>query len=510
MRLYQSIKNAFSGLLLQIFTILFGLATQFFFIRYLGIQYVGISGVFNNVISMLGIAELGIGTAMVYALYKPLAEKDEQTTASLMLLYKRAYQWIGIIVFIIGLLMLPFVRYVFKDLSVDVNLYLVFVLYLFNTAFSYFYSYKRSILYADQNDYINKCADLITVIVTNIIQIVTLIVFSNFYIFLVIRFSLMMLENVVVSLFVNHRYPFLLNENVNILPSNEKHKIISNVKALICHKIGGFIVLGTDSIIVSALINVTTAGIYGNYQFVVLKITSLQSTIIESVTASMGNLFVLEPQRAYSVFLKIYYMNFFITTVTGCCLFNCLHPFICFYAGEDNVLSFYTEVVIVVGYYVSSMRASVNVGKNAGGIYRPDRFVPLWEAFVNIVASLALVKYIGVAGVIIGTIISTLCSVYISGPYLTYQRIYHKKLCLYYLYYLYYFSVACICCFISFYVCQLFSTPSYLVQFFQNGILSIVGSCIVLFTMTWKRPERIYFMELIKKSYLKKFKRERS
>ena len=494
MRLVSSIRNAYSSLLLQIAAILLGLLSQAVFIRYLGIQYAGVSGVLSNIISMLSLAELGVGTAMVYSLYEPLAKGNVEKVKSLMGLYRRVYQIIGIVIGCSGLLILPFTSYFFKNLTVDVNLNLVFLFYLLNTVISYFYTYKRSLLYADQKDYLNKFISFGSLAIMNILQISTLMVFKNYYIYLAIRIIVMIGENVFVSHIVNKKYPFLRCKTVQPIEKEEKGRIVSNIKALFFHKIGGFVVLGTGNLIVSSLISVTAAGIFGTYQLLTKNLMGIGSVIIDSVTASFGNLLALEREKSYTVFNKLFYFNFALATITGCCLLTCLHPFMQLFAGPNNVFAFSVELIIVVEYYIHSMRVSIGVGKNAAGLYRPDRFVPLWESFVNLAASLLLVRLLGVAGVILGMILSTLLSVFISVPYLTFRYVYQKPLILYYKMYLYYFIIALICGITSFGICYISAIPNYFLEFVKNGVLSVMTSGLLIFFITHRREEFKYFI----------------
>ena len=498
MRLYQSIKNAVGGLFLQLTVVILGLVSQALFIRYLGIQYAGISGTLNNVISMLSLAELGVGTAMTYSLYKPLAQKNIEKVKSLMRLYKRVYQIIGLVIGCIGLLMMPFVPYWFKGITIDINLYLVFGLYLTNTVISYFYTYKRSILYANQTNYLNNIVTVIFTFLLHGLQIGSMIIFKNYYLYLLIRIVVMMSENVFISYMANKQHPYLKDKFVEPLEVEEKKIIISNIKALFFHKVGGVVVLGTDNLIVSSLIGVTTAGIFGTYQLVTRYLLGFGATIISSATASFGNLLSTEPDKAYPIFNKIYYLNFFIAVVSSCCLINCLHPFIQLFAGEINVFSFQVEIVMVIAYYIHSMRASIGIGKDAAGIYRQDKFVPLWEAFVNLTLSLFFVRIFGVVGIILGTILSTLLSVFISVPYFTFKEVYNQPVILYYKKYAYYCTIFIISAFLSLVTCSLFTTTNFLLEFLKNGLLSCFVSIICILLFTHKQEEFKYFSILLK------------
>lgn len=497
MRVRSSARNIASGLIYQFVTIILGFLSQALFIRFIGIQYAGISGVLNNLISFLNLAELGIGTAMIYSLYEPIATQNTEKIKSLMKLYKRTYGIIGMVIATGGLFLSFFIQSFFKDLTVDVNLRLVLALFVSNSVFSYFYSYKRSLLYADQCDYINKNINLSSMVLMHLCQIISIIVIGNYYIFLLIRLVATVIENLYVSNYSNRKYPYLIDRRIQALPESEKFKIVQNIKALFFHKIGTLVVFSTDSIIVSSLVSVASAGVFSTYQMILRSLNGIISTIFDAVTASFGNLLVLEKDKSYLVFKNLYYLNFVIATVSASCLLNCLHPFMSVFLGYSNAYPLYVDALFVLQFFLHSMRASVSVGRNAAGIYRPDRFVPLWEGFVNLVVSLVLTLRLGIIGVIIGTIASSLLSVFISLPYILYHYVFEKSVLKYYGQYLHYFGIALVSSCVSAYLCSLVQNESHILGFFVNGSISLCCSVLVIIVFTHRSNEFHYFLSII-------------
>jgi O-antigen/teichoic acid export membrane protein len=484
MRIQASIKNSLSGILMQGVTILIGLVSQSIFIKYLGIEYAGVSSVLSNIISMLSIAELGVGSAIVFSLYEPIAKNNVEKIKSLMELYRKTYEIIGIVIAVIGIGLIPFLKYFFKDITVDINLILVFSLYLGDTVSSYFFTYKRSLLYADQKDYINKLIDFLFLIIMNIAQIACIILTKNYYYYLIIRVLVHLVSYIFIVFVVNKRYPYILEKNIKKLSTEEKAPIITNIKGLIFHKIGGFLVLSTDNIIVSSLINVATAGIFNNYKLISLSLQRINGIVMTATTASFGNLIASEPERSFDIFKKIYYINFVIAAIFTTCYMCAVQPFMKFFAGPENIFSISVVFVLSIDLFTNIMRGSAKVGRNAAGIYYNDRYVPLWESAVNLIVSIVLVKMIGVAGVVLGTIISLSVSVFISTPYLTYKYIYHQPLHKYYVTYLWYSGITILSSFIAFKLSTYITIENYFVHFLASGFLGCIVSviCILIFT----------------------------
>lgn len=496
MRTQKSIKNSMSGLLIQTTKIIIGLISQSIFIKILGIEYAGITGVLNNIISMLSIAELGVGTAIVFSLYEPLSNKNTEKIKSIMNLYRKTYYFIGIIIAIIGISLLPFLKYFFKDITVNINLRFIYLLYLGDTVFSYFFTYQRSLLYADQKNYINSLIDFAFLLIMNILQITCIITTRNFYYYLIIRIIVHIISYIYILSVINKKYPFIRDKKIIPLSTNDKTSIIKNIKGLFYHKIGGFIVLSTDNLIISSMINIVSAGIFYNYKLISQNLKSISGIIFKATTASFGNLLISEPERGYVVFNKLFYLNFIIATVFTTGYTVAVQSFMKLFAGTTNLFPISVVFVLSMDLYLQIMRNSIGIAKEAAGIFYKDRYVPLWESLVNLVSSIIFVKAFGVAGVMFGTILSTLVSVFISVPYLTYKYVYKKPLYKYYIYYLYYFSLALSSCSIAYYLSTYIQFSNYLLNFFISGFISILVSISIIIIFTNKSKEYKYFKNL--------------
>ena len=290
-RTKNTLRNMKTGAIVQIINKLMAFIVRSVFIQVLNTEYLGIHGLFTNVLTILSFAELGIGTAIIFNMYKPVAENDKEKIKSLMKLYKKAYNIIGIIVFILGICVIPFMNIIIKDIpDVKENIIFIYLLFLFNTASSYFFTYKKSIIYAHQKQSIIDNLDSIFYFLKSIFEIIFLVLTKNFIVYLIIQILGTFLENVTIAKKADKLYPYLKEKNVLPLEKTENKGIFNNVKSLIVYQLGGVIMNGTDNILISSLINVSTVGICSNYIMIINSIKSIVSSMLNGVNESIGNL----------------------------------------------------------------------------------------------------------------------------------------------------------------------------------------------------------------------------
>jgi len=238
MRTKKSLLNLVTGLAGQGIALLASLALRICFARYMAAEYLGLSGLFTNILSMLSLVELGVGPAITFSLYKSLADGDEETTKSLMRLYQKAYRIIGVAILTLGLLFTPIYPLLIKDTAGIGNLDLIYWLYVINTGISYFYSYKVSLVIADQNQYIKNIGHYTAYVLMHAVQALILIVTQNYILFLICQIIFTFAENLILSRVADRMYPFLKEKQVRTLEKQETAPIVRNIKAMLCHNIG--------------------------------------------------------------------------------------------------------------------------------------------------------------------------------------------------------------------------------------------------------------------------------
>lgn len=428
-RTANSIRNIKYAVIGQVIVILLTFLTRIFFVRSLSADYLGINGLFTNILSMLSLAELGVGTAINYSLYRPLAFGDDEKVKTLMVLYKKAYYIIGAIVAVIGISLTPFLGVFFKMLPNVEYLQLIYVMFVANSALSYFYSYKRALIVADQKSYISSLYSYVAGILLNLAQIAVLLIFGNFLLFVGLQIVRTFLENMLISRKADRMYPYLKEKHYEPLEKVEKDKIKKNVQALITHKVGYVMVMGTDNILISKLVGIVAVGIYSNYLLIINSLNYLVTLAFGAVTSSIGNLGQTETDdKKYFVFRCINMFAFWIFGLASICLFLLFNPFIKLWVGSQYLFSMPLVFLIVLNFYIGGMRKGVITFKDAFGLYWQDRYKPIIESIINLVAAIILAIKFGTAGIFIGTTISTITTSFWVEPYVLHKHGLHKKL----------------------------------------------------------------------------------
>lgn len=499
MRTKNSIKNTIVSFISNFLTIIIGLLAQAIFIKTLGSEYLGVNGLFSNIISMLGIVELGVGSAIIYHLYKPIAENDTQKIKALMNFYKKCYHTIAFIILTIGLMITPYLRFFVGDVSIDINIYFVYILFIIEITCSYLLSYKRSIINANQKNYLVNIIHIVYLIVLNSIEITVLLLTRNYYLYLVIKIIMRILENIAVTLLANKLYPYL-KENNEKLDEKTKEGIFQKVKALFFHKVGGFIVLGTDNIIISKFIGIIEVGLYSNYFMIIDAIERLFGQLINVLTPSVGNLLVTETkEKSFEIFKRIRFLNFWIATFSSISLLVVMESFITIWIGKKYLLESCVLIVLVLNYYLKSMRTCHVIYKDAAGLYYEDRYIPILESIINIVASLILLKYFGLAGVFMGTFISSMALYCISYPKYVYKKLFNRSYLDYTKETLGYFLLFITLGLLTFKISSLIVVGNAFIQFIINCLIAVLIPNILLLIIFHRTDNFKYYIDLLKK-----------
>ena len=429
-RSQYSILNVFSGVFGQVLTMLLGFVTRTVFIYTLGKSYLGISGLFQNVLQILSITDLGLESAIVFSLYKPLAEKDEMKIASIMALYKKAYRVIGLIVFCVGLCLMPALPFLIKGKTDLIDVHLVFLLYLFQTCSSYlFFAYCRTIYVADQHGYKTSVIGAMMRVVASVAEIIVLVVFHNFYVYLIIGISTTILTNIVIRIFAQRDYPCIKKKEVEKLPKEELSTIKKNVVGSSFYKICGVVTNSTDNLLISAMVGVDMVGIYSNYLLFTNYIQIFLNLVFNGVTASVGNLYVTESQeKNETVFNRLTFLNFWLYGFCGIALFCLINPFICIWLGDTSYL-LPTQTVFIIFFYLVlvGLQYSLKSYRSACGLFWKGKFRPIATVVINLGVSIALGSFMGLDGILIGTIASHVLTLFWYDPILIYREVFHKS-----------------------------------------------------------------------------------
>ncbi len=400
-----------------------GYICRIVFVRCLSAEYLGVNGLFTNILTMLSLAELGIGGAIGFALYKPLAEDDKEKIASLMHLYGKAYKIIGFVVALVGLLMMPFLNVIItKQPNIKENLYVIYLVYLFNTASTYFFSYRSALLTAAQRNYIVLGINYAVTIMQSIIQIPILLITHNYMAYLMIQTVGVFVNNIVVSWWAKKDYPYIVKLNVKPLNKAEKKILFINVKALTINKISTILVNNTDNIVLTYFSGLVSVGVVSNYVILMNTLTSLTSQLFNSLTASVGNLNAIESdEKKYSFFKTLNLSNFWVFGwgAIGIAFVTSDIVELCF--GREYVLGISIPLILAINFYIVGMQNAVYAYKNTMGLFRYGQYLLLFTAAINLILDIILGRRMGILGIYLATAIARITTNTWYEPYAVFR-----------------------------------------------------------------------------------------
>lgn len=488
-RTYHSIRNIFFGTVDRLVTMLVPFVIRTIMIKTLGPDYLGLSNLFASILTVLGLAELGVGSAMVYAMYRPVAEGDKTAISALLKLYRTIYRLIGSFILTVGLALMPFLRSLINgDVPAGLNLYIVYLLSLAQTVFSYFFgAYKASLLTAMQREDINSSASTISHTIVYIAAIVGLLTTRNYYLYAVLFPIGTVMENLIRSYIVDKHYgQYLCCGRVS---RKTRIDIFRKVLALIGHKVGWVVSSSIDTLCISASLGLSMIAVYGNYNYITNSLFLVMIQLCGGIRASVGNSLVLEDTRKnYRDFTTFNFMYMLVTSVCCVCLVALYQHFIRMWVGQDFLLGFDMVILFTVHFYVRNSRQAVVTYKDAAGLWEEDALNPYAEGLVNLVLSVALVRVMGVQGVILATIISVL---FVALPWqsvLVMKKVFHVGCGAFVARYLYYALATAAACFVGYWVCG-FLPDTGIVWFLVKGVLCAVVALAVLTAVYLPLPE---------------------
>lgn len=464
--------NAIVATFTQFLNFLISFVSRTVFIKVLGTEYLGVNGLFSNILTILSFAELGIGSAIIYNLYKPLAIQDRNRISSLMLLYKKAYTIIGFTVLLIGVCFIPFLKYIIKEkVEVNESITLIYFLFLTNTVVTYFLVYKKSILTADQKNYIVLLITEIVHIIHIVVQIILLLLFKNYILYLINMIIFTIITNIVCSFVADKKYPFL-KDKATPLSKTEVSSIFKDVRALALYRFSFVILNGTDNIIVSSLIGTNEVGLVSNYVLLTGTCSSILGLISDSFTASVGNLNAIgDKDKKEEVFKKLFFITAWLFGFATVGLLVVSKSFIITWIGTKYLLSYSVVLGLVADFYVRGVHFAAYTYRTTMGYFVQGKYAAVLAAVINIVLSVFLCNLMGLAGVFIATPISRIITTGLVDPIIIYRKEFHKNPLVYYLTY---FKHVLICALITI-ICN------YTISFIQfEGWIGVVCNVLVV------------------------------
>ncbi len=405
-------RNIIFGTLYRIVTLLLPFFSRTIMLYLLGTTSVGINTLFTSLLSFLSLAELGFGAAVVYSMYKPIADGDSATICALLNYYKRLYRIIGFVILCLGIAMTPFLGVLIKgETPAGVSVTALYYLYLINTIISYFaFGYKQSLLIAFQRTDIRDKIALIVTVCVRALEIISLLVTKNLYVFVCASIIGTLATNIVTAIVTRKMYPNLKCKGE--IDLDTKKEISKKLGGLFGTKLNSIVVNQADTIVISAFLGLTLLAQYGNYYYVLNAISGFVMILFSSMTASIGNKIASDSRAAvYELFTKINFANNWIVGWCTICMLCLYRPFMILWVKEDLTLPITMSVLMALYFYIYQIQRTILTFKDAGGLWYEDRFRPYVSMIFNVVSNIILVQIVGIYGVVISTIIAFLISV---------------------------------------------------------------------------------------------------
>ena len=410
-RTKNATRNIFFGIILKAYQVLFPFLMRTAMIYLMGVQYLGLNSLFTSILSVLNLAELGVASAMVYSMYKPIAEDDNTGICALMKLYRTYYRVIGLVIAVVGCILTPFIPKLIRgEVPAGINIYVLYLLNLGATVLSYWlFAYKNSILQAHQRMDVVSKVTLLTTTIQYGLQLIVIWVFHNYYLYIIVSLATQALNNILTAVYADKLYPqFKPTGNVDKI---QVQRINQRIRDLFTSKIGNIIYDSADTIVISAFLGLTVLAVYQNYFYILNSITSIIAVVFSACTAGIGNSIVMESkEKNYQDLNKFTFIITWIAGFCSVCLLCIYQPFMELWVGKDLMLSLSAVVCFVIYFFIRQFNALFNLYKDASGMWHEDRLRPLAAALTNLVLNLILVQFIGIYGILLSTVLAILCA----------------------------------------------------------------------------------------------------
>ena len=508
-RTEYSLINMFTGMIGYGVNTVVGFVCRIIFVRTLSADYLGVSGLFSNVLSMLSLAELGISSAIIYALYKPIAQDDEKKITAIMSFYKKAYALIGIVVAIIGLALLPFLDIIINEPpAIKENLYFLYLLYLFNTVISYFFSYRASLLTAMQRQYIVSGYSYLVTIGQSILQIIFLLLTHEYLPYLIIQIIGSILYNIWLSWKASKDYPYINNKNVEPLSKQETISLLKNVKALAVNKLSGVLVNSTDNIAITYFTGIGAVGYASNYTLLSSTLGGIIGQVFNALPGSVGNLNATADEEGRYKFFKVLNLtNFWLFGWGAIGIALVSSDLVKLLYGAEYVLPVKIPLIIAINSFTIGMLQASYTYKSTLGLFRYGQYLLFFTGIINLFLDVVFGRIWGVFGIYLATLVARLCTNLWYEPYAVYRYGLKKNPILYFIRYFYFCFVLGIAGGICWGFCNMCNFSA------VGNVLAKVIICSIIpngvFVFFFRKTEEFSYLKGSAKKIFQKFRRRK-
>ena len=500
-RVQNSIKNTSYAFVMQFLNILFNFVFRTVVIKVLGIQVQSLNGLFTEVLAALSLAELGVGSAIVYNLYKPLAEGDTEKVKQLMQLFRKAYRIIAATTFVAGTICVPFIPLIVKEVDYSTTyIQFVYMLFVIELSVSYLFSYKISLITADQKTYIFTKIDAVVKIVSLAVKIAVIVIARQYILYLIASIIVTVVNNMIKSNIVDRQYSWL-KDKCTPLPKEERAHVFSNIKNIFIKSLSGKITNSTDNILISILVNTIQVGYYTNYSLILGVFRQIANQIAYSgVVASLGNMMAQESkEKCIKVFYRLQYLFFFIAVVSAVAIQVCIAPFIIGVwrlGGEEFLLPDLVLSILCLNLFIEISNRPLWAIMEVSGLFKYDKWASIAGSIVNLIVSILLGRWIGMAGIFIGTFITYVIQAVIKA-YLLFRMKFGVTPIKYYLIQVASFAVYEGLLVLVKFICGIIILDNACYQFLVNGIVATGLIVVALLIGTCKMEQFRYYKTLV-------------
>lgn len=499
-RTYKTFINTAMGIANRFCNIILSFVLRTTFIFILGVQYTGVSSVFTDILTMLSLSELGIGTAIATALYKPLRDNDQIQIRKLMSFYRIAYRCIAVFVTLVGIVLLPFLDLIIKNVpDISENIRLIFIFYIIKTSASYLLIYKTTLLNADQKQYIVTRMEMFCNVVRYLVEVVSLIIFRQYILYLIIEVLATILQNVIVTHEADRLYPYAFKKSEEKLDRTELKKIFKDIKGLAMYQISSSVGNSVDNILVSSYIGTVSVGILSNYTLIRKQVEAVLRQFFSAVTPSVGNLVAgNNVKKQLTIFRRLYYLSFLTVNFCSTSLFVLFNPFIKIWLGEEYLLGLNISFIIAFDMFLYILLQAVASFRTANGLFVKGQYRPLIMAILNVFLSIILIRKYGIFGTILATSICRLLTQWYD-PFLLCKYVFHEPFYRYYLTYIKYIFLFLSGSFLTNWIASTSKIQAPMLLLLYRAVCCVIIPNVWAVLFTFKSNEFNYVFDMVTK-----------